>query len=251
MRENLLRSIWKAGKVVHNSWMHIPDAYVAETLGHVGWDSVTVDLQHGLSDYRDAVKMFQAISSTASIPMARVPWNEPGIIMRLLDAGAYGIICPMINTRQEAEAFVGACRYPPGGYRSFGPRRAVLYGGEDYLEKANDTVVTMAMIETLEAFNNIDSILSTPGLDAIYVGPADMKLSLDHSSSEKKLELADVIQELVLACDNHNIAPGIHTNSLEQARERMAQGYRFISIQSDAIMLKKASTATLDALRKL
>jgi 4-hydroxy-2-oxoheptanedioate aldolase len=251
MRENLIRTIWNKGEVVLNAWGHIPDAFIAETLAHVGWDSVTVDLQHGLSDYRDAVKMFQAISTTAAVPMARVPWNEPGIIMRLLDAGAYGIICPMINTREEAEKFIGACRYPPGGYRSFGPRRATLYGGKDYLEKANETVVTMAMIETVEAVNNIDNILNTPGLDAIYIGPADLNLSLKASKNDNPSELEDAIQEVVDACKKFNIVPGIHTNSSSQAKERIEQGFRFITVQSDAIMLKNASATALNDLKKV
>lgn len=250
MRENSIRTIWSEGKTVLNSWMHIPDTFVAETLAHVGWDSITVDLQHGLSDYRDALRIFQAISTTEVIPMARAPWNEPGIIMRLLDAGAYGIICPMINTREDAENFIGACRYPPDGYRSFGPRRGLLYGGEDYLEKANETIVTMAMIETDEAVSNIDSILSTPGLDAIYVGPADLSLSLELPIKGNSPELEKVIQKILAACKKFNIIPGIHTNSLDLARKRMAEGFRFITVQSDAIMLKNASATTLDGLRK-
>lgn len=250
MRENLIRTIWNRGNVVLNAWAHIPDAFVAETLAHVGWDSVTVDLQHGLSDYRDAVKMFQAISTTKAVPMARAPWNEPGIIMRLLDAGAYGIICPMINTREDAAKFIGACRYPPDGYRSFGPRRAMLYGGDDYLKKANETILTMAMIETVEAVNNIDGILNTPGLDAIYIGPADLNLSLGQSKKDNPSELEEAIQAVVDACDKFNTVPGIHTNSSDQAKERIGQGFRFVTVQSDAIMLKNASVAALNDLRQ-
>ena len=115
--------------------------------------------------------MLQGICTTEVTPIARVPWNDPALIMKMLDAGAYGIICPMINTRAEAERFVGACRYAPVGYRSSGPIRAALWAGDDYHAKANDTVLTFAMIETAEAVRNLDEILTTPGLDAVYIGP--------------------------------------------------------------------------------
>ena len=101
-------------------------------MAHQGWDSLTIDLQHGVVDYQTAVGMLQAISTTAVVPMVRVPWLDPGIVMKMLDAGSYGVICPMINNRDEAETFVRACRYPPRGSRSMGPIRATLYAGDDY-----------------------------------------------------------------------------------------------------------------------
>ena len=178
MRENRIKAMWQEGEAVVNGWLHIPSSFSAEVMAHQGWDSLTIDLQHGPTDYQVAVSMLQAISTTNTVPLARVPWREPGIIMKLLDGGCYGIICPMVNTRGDAEAFVGACRYPPDGYRSFGPYRARLYGGTDYPEHANDEVITMAMIETREAVDNLDEILSVPGLDAVFVGPADLSQSL-------------------------------------------------------------------------
>ena len=110
--------------------------------------------------------------------MVRVNWNTPGDTMRLLDAGAYGVICPMIETRTECEAFVGACRFPPLGYRSLGPTRARVYAGDDYAERANDTIITFAMIETEAGFNNREEIMSVPGLDGVFVGIGDLRLSL-------------------------------------------------------------------------
>src|SRR2546430_741853 len=131
MRENRVRSIWQAGGHVVNGWLAIPSSVSAEAMAHAGWDSLTIDLQHRLVGYTSAVPMLQAISTTNVTPLARVPWNEPGIIGKLLDAGCMGIVCPMINSRQECEAFVGACRYPPMGYRSHGPTRATIYAGSD------------------------------------------------------------------------------------------------------------------------
>ena len=183
MRENNVRSIWKRGGAVINGWLGIPSSIAAENMAQAGWDGLTVDLQHGHVDYQAAVTMLQAISTTGTTPLARVPWMEPGIIMKLLDAGAYGIVCPMINTRAECEAFVGACRYAPRGYRSFGPVRATWYGGADYFKHANDTVITMAMIETKQAMDNLDEILSVPELDSLYIGPNDLAISLGYAPS--------------------------------------------------------------------
>ena len=125
MRENKLKTLWKNGGVAVNGWLGIPSSASAESMARCGWDSLVVDMQHGLVDYTDAVPMLQAISQTDATPMARVPWNMPDIIMKLLDAGAYGIVCPMINTPAECEEFIQNCRYAPRGRRTFGPIRAV------------------------------------------------------------------------------------------------------------------------------
>ena len=154
MRKNRLRTIWSEGGTVMNGWLHLPSSFSAEVMAHANYDSLTLDMQHGPIDYGSLVSMLQAISTTDTVPVVRVPWHDPGVIMQVLDAGCYAVICPMVNSREEAEAFVGACRYPPDGYRSFGPYRATLYGGEDYTEHANETVVTIAMIETREALRS-------------------------------------------------------------------------------------------------
>ena len=151
MRRNELRKIIAGGNTVLNAWLAIASPFSAELMAHQGFDSVTIDLQHGPVDFQAAVGMLQAISTTPAVPMVRVPWNEPILTAKLLDAGAYGIICPMINSQAEAEALVTACRYPPRGARSFGPNRAVLYGGADYWQHANDEVLIFAMVETRQA----------------------------------------------------------------------------------------------------
>ena len=178
MRKNKAKEIIKAGKAVINGWLQIPSTVSAETMAQQGWDTLTIDMQHGLVDYTNAMPMMQVISATEIVPMARVNWNEPGQIMKILDAGCYGIICPMVINRNEAERFVQACRYPPDGYRSFGPIRGLIYGGADYADHANNEILKMAMIETKEALENLDAIMSTPGLDGIYIGPADLSLAI-------------------------------------------------------------------------
>src|SRR5437660_5528474 len=147
MRPNTLRKIFAGGGTVLNGWLAIANTYSAEMMAHQGFESVTIDLQHGPVDFQAAVGMLQAISTTAAVPMVRVPWNEPILTLKLLDAGAYGVICPMINSKAQAEALVEACRYPPRGSRSFGPNRAVLYGGADYWRYANDEILLFAMVE--------------------------------------------------------------------------------------------------------
>ena len=178
MRENRLRTLWNQDRAAVNGWLAVPDSFSAEVMAHQGWDTLTIDMQHGVIDYQRMVTMLQAISTTPTVPVVRVPWLEPGIIMKTLDAGAYGVICPMVNTREEAQRLVSYTHYAPMGSRSFGPVRANLYGGPDYATEANRTVVAFAMIETAQALDNLDAILSVEGLDAIYIGPSDLSLAL-------------------------------------------------------------------------
>lgn len=251
MRENTVRSIWARGEAVVNGWLSMPSSVSAEIMAGQGWDSLTVDLQHGLVDYQAALTMLQAVSTTATTPMARVPWLEPGIIMKLLDAGAYGIICPMVNTRADAEAFVGACRYAPDGYRSFGPTRAVMYAGADYASHANETVVTLAMIETREALENVESIVSTPGLDGVYIGPSDLGLSLGHVPKLDQTEPAvvEAIDAIHKAAKKQSIAAGIHCLSPDYARQMMEKGFDLVTIGSDVRLLAAAAASSVEAMR--
>lgn len=249
MRPNTIRSTWAQGGCVLNGWLHIPNSFAAEVMAHAGWDSLTIDMQHGVVDYGAAVGMLQAISTTPVIPLARVSWNEPGMIMKMLDAGCYGIICPMINSRAECEAFVGACRYPPHGYRSFGPVRALLYAGQDYPAHANVTMITMAMIETREAISNLHDILSTPGLDAIYIGPADLGQSFGYPPRLDPVEpeIVNVIEQVIAVARQHGVAAGMHTGSAAYAQHMAAKGMQFLTIGSDArLMAAAAAQATTE-----
>lgn len=252
VRENTVKSIWKKGGAAVNGWLGIPSGVAAEGMAQGGWDSLTADLQHGLIDYQAAVSLFQAIATTPTIPLARVPWNEPGIIMKLLDAGAFGIICPMVNSRAECEAFVGACRYAPVGYRSVGPTRANWLHGPEYVKNANDTVLTFAMIETRKAMENLDEILSTPGLDAVYVGPADLGLSLggEPRGDQTDPKIVDAIQTIVKACKKHKIYAGIHCGSTDYAKKAIGWGFQFTTILADNALLVNAAKATVAAMRE-
>ncbi|MGE5203240.1 MAG: HpcH/HpaI aldolase family protein [Acidobacteriota bacterium] len=252
MRANRVREIWRDGGAVINGWCGIPSGFAAEIMAHMGWDSLVVDTQHGVVDYQTMVAMLQGISTTSVVPMVRVPWNDPAAVMKALDAGAYGVICPMINSRSECEAFVGACRYPPRGYRSSGPIRAALYGGADYHEKANDTILAMAMIETAEALEHLDDILSTPGLDGIYVGPSDLSLSfgLPPGLDKSDERMLAALTKIVDGCKRHKVVPGIHTGSAAYAKKAIAMGFRFVTLLGDARLLTMAGQQVVREMRE-
>lgn len=220
-------------------------------MARAGWDSVTLDLQHGLLDYSTALPMLQAINLAGAVPIARVPWNEPGIIMKLLDAGALGIICPMINTRSECERFVGACRYAPHGYRSFGPTRARVTYGNDYEQRADEDVLTFAMVETAQALDNLEAIVSVPGLTGVYVGPADLSLSMGspERSDPTVPEVVAALDAIRDACTRRGIVAGIHCASPEYALQMIAKGYRLVTIASDGNLLAAAARAAVHAVR--
>ena len=251
MRPNRLRELWAADQAVLNGWLAIPDSFSAEVMAHQGWDSLTIDLQHGVIDYSKLVPMLQAISTTNTVPVVRVPWLEPGILMKVLDAGAYGVICPMINTREDAQKLVHCTHYAPQGGRSFGPVRATLYGGADYPQHANKTIVAFAMIETAQALDNLDSILSVEGLDAIYIGPSDLSLSLGckpvFDDVEPKAQQA--IEHIVARAKAHGVVAGIHNGRTDVARARVNMGYRFVTLGSDARLLAAGSQDLLSSMR--
>lgn len=253
MRENKVRTIWKSGGAVVNGWLAIPSSVSAEAMAHCGWDSLTIDVQHGLVDYSGAVPMLQAISTKDAVPMARVPWCEPGIIMKMLDAGCYGIICPMINNREEAQRLVGACKYPPIGYRSFAGARNFLYGGPDFTpDKANETVLAIAMIETGDALKNLEEILSTPGLDGIYIGPSDLGLALGRQARLDQTDpvVVEAIDSILAAAKKHGIAAGIHCGTPAYAAQMIDKGFQLVTIASEMGLMQNAATAAVKAVRE-
>ena len=241
---NKVKQIWAQGKAVVNAWLAIPSGFSAEMIAQCGFDSVTVDMQHGVQDYLSMVQCFQAMQAHPVTPLVRVPWNEPGIIGKCLDGGAMGIICPMVNTAAEAKALADACLYPPAGKRSNGPIRAAMYGvAGDYQKTANDEILVIPMIETRQAVENIDKILDVPGIDAIYIGPADLAFSLGKTP---KLDSEDAEQlgmyEVVLAaCRTRGIYPGIHCAEPPYAARMIRMGFRLTTIANDSGLMAKAA----------
>jgi 4-hydroxy-2-oxoheptanedioate aldolase len=251
MRENRLRTLWRNDQAAINGWLAVPSSFSAEVMAHQGWDTLTIDLQHGVVDYPAMVTMLQAISTTPTVPIVRVPWLEPGILMKTLDAGAYGVICPMVNTADDAARLVAWTHYAPQGTRSFGPVRASLYGGADYATEANRTVVVFAMIETAKALDHLDEILSVEGLDAIYIGPSDLSLALGCKPVFDDVEpkVAQAIDHIVARARAHGVVAGIHNGRPDVALARIAKGFRFVTLGSDARLLAAGSQDLLGAMR--
>ena len=253
MRKNRLKQLFKDGKPAVNGWLQIPNSFTAELMANQNWDSLTLDMQHGVIDYPNAVGMLQSISTTNVVPLARVNWNEPGQIMKILDAGAYGIICPMVSNRKEAENFVQACMYPPNGYRSYGPIRGLVYGGQDYADKANDEILKFAMIETKESLNNLDEIMQTPGLDGIYIGPADLSLAIGEKPSFDKAEgdpVYKVIMKILDHAKKNKIIAGIQNGQPEYAEKMIKLGFQLVTIGSDQRYMTAASKVAIDKRKK-
>lgn len=243
MRENKILTTFRNGGAIINGWAQLPTGFAAEVFANSGWDSITIDMQHGPVDYQRALEMLQAIETKHVPAMARVPWNEPGIIMKLLDAGCLGIICPMVNTRAQCEAFVGACRYPPLGYRSYGPLRASMIYGDDYAAQANQSCITMAMIETQEAVQNLEAILTTPGLDAIYIGPADLSQSYGFAPKADPTEpkIVETVEYIVNTARKHGIFVGMHCADVGYGLAMVKKGIQFITILGDSRLLQVAA----------
>ena len=252
MRKNKLKELFKTGKPIINSWLSIPSSFSAESMAQQSWDSLTIDMQHGLIDYSSAVSMLQAISTTDITPMARVNWNEPGQIMKILDAGCYGVICPMVSNRKEAEKFVQACQYPPKGYRSFGPIRASIYGGSDYAKHADDEILKLAMIETKEALEKLDEILDTPYLDGVYIGPADLSLAVGEEPGFDKPEDTKAYKEILRILDaakKRKLIAGLHNGTPEYAQKMLDKGFNLVTVGSDSRYITAGAKTDLEKLK--
>jgi 4-hydroxy-2-oxoheptanedioate aldolase len=239
MRPNRLREMWKAGKCANNCWLSIPSVFSAETMAHQGWDSVTIDLQHAPTEDAMAYAMLVAVSTTDTVPLVRVPVNEPGKITRVLDWGAYGVICPTINTSEEAARFVDAVRYAPQGTRSVGPGRALLYAGRDYVAKANETVLAIGQIETKLGLENVDAIARTPGLDMLFVGPNDLGLSLGREAKPDQTDpvVVAAIDAVLKAAHAAGITAGIWCASADYGLQMMQKGFDLTTVVSDRGLL--------------
>ncbi len=256
MIPNPVRDRWAAGGAAVNGWLSMSCPFAAEVMAAQGFDSLTVDLQHGVIDYAGAVGMFQAMRASGVAPMARVPWLDPGIVMKMLDAGALGVICPMIDTPEQAARLAEAVRYPPEGRRSFGPTRAALSAGPDYFKGANAAVLAFAMIETAEGVANLDAILATPGLDGVYVGPADLTLGvtqgrLSPGFDREESEMVEVIQHIAQAAKAAGRRAALHCGAPEYAAKAVGWGYDLVTMGTDARLLADAAAGTVARTRGL
>jgi 4-hydroxy-2-oxoheptanedioate aldolase len=252
MRPNHTAELLAAGELAINSWISNGDPYTAEVLGHCGYDAITVDLQHGMFGVESAIACLQAISATPATPLVRCRSNDAEDIGHLLDAGAYGVICPSIDSVADAERFVAACRYPPVGRRSFGPSRGLLFGGPDYPAKADESVLAIGMIESSVAIDHLDEILAVDGLDAIYVGPNDLALSSGWAMLGAGLApepLAQALQHIVSHARATGVPAGIFAPTAEQAVQFAGWGYQLITPGNDVGLLRAESARRIAMLR--
>src|SRR3954453_16784039 len=250
---NRLKARIAAGKAAVNGWLAIPSGFSAEVMAQCGWDSVTVDMQHGVQDYQSMVQCFQAMQGHPITPLVRVPWNEPGIIGKCLDGGAMGIICPMVNDAAEAKALADACLYPPMGKRSNGPIRAAMYGeASSYQATANDEILVIPMIETQAGIDNIDEILSVPGISGIYIGPSDMGLALGMIPILDREEpvILEIYDRLLESCKRHGKFAGLHNGSAAYAARMIQKGFQLCTIQNDSGLMSKAAKEAITQFRK-
>ena len=256
MKPNELKSKWSAGQATVNGWLSIGNAFTAEIMAEQGFDSLTVDVQHGFLDYSAATGMLQALRASGVTPLVRVPWLDPGIIMKSLDAGARGVICPMINSAEEAARLVDAMRYPPEGNRSFGPTRANFSEGPGYAAGANENVLAFAMIETRAGVDNLADILSTPGLDGVYIGPADLALGLSDGGlapgfDREEEEVVSVIRHVARAARAAGVRCGLHCGTPEYAARAIGWGFDMVTISSDVRFLAGAAASAVNRMRQL
>jgi 4-hydroxy-2-oxoheptanedioate aldolase len=251
VRPNKIKQMWREGKKVTMGWLSIPNGFTAEVMARQGFDALCIDMQHGLTELSTLWPMLQAVSQTDTVPIVRVAWNEPATIMKALDLGAYGILIPLVNTAEEAAAAVAACRYPPVGMRSSGPARAVHYGGADYQAHANDEIIVLVMIETKQGIANLDAICATPGLDGVYIGPADLSYALGlpprgDNPEPVHLQTCDHIRDVA---HKHGIKACMHCASAAFAAGALKRGFDLVMLTSDIACMTAGVRKQLDDLK--
>lgn len=247
-----LHNLWAQGRPALNFFLTIPNAWTAELMARAGFDALTLDMQHGLIGYDTALHQLQAIGTTGTVPLVRLQWNEPSIIMKMLDAGAAGLICPMIETAEDTAAFVRACRYPPDGIRSYGPLRAGRLADGDYFQTANRQVLAFAMIETAAAADNLEAIAAVSGLSGLFVGPYDLSasLGLERMGDIHDPTLQTVLKRVLAACEKHELIPGVYGGSVEHLLDLAGMGFRLLSTGDDTKLLEQGARGLLGKLRE-
>ncbi|MCL5097260.1 MAG: aldolase/citrate lyase family protein [Candidatus Omnitrophica bacterium] len=246
MKSNHVRTKLKRGEPSIGTWLNLPDPMAAQLMAQVGFDWLTVEMEHTPVTIEAAARSFAAISGNGVVPLVRVPWNTGENIKRVLDTGAWGIVVPMVNSRLEAEAAVAAARYAPLGTRSVGGQLHAASFATDpatYYAHANEEILVVLMAEHVKAIEAADDIFSVPGIDVVFIGPNDL-----HQSMGKKPrfdsddpEFVQAVKHVLDTASKYGVAPGIHVADAAQARRRMAEGFQFIAIASEiGMMLAKA-----------
>lgn len=249
---NPLRQVWAEGRVAVNGWLAVPSVLSTEAMSVAGWDVLTIDMQHGTADYSDLLSLLPVIEKSGAASLVRVPWVEEAAIMRALDAGAMGVIAPMIETAADADRFVSACMYPPEGSRSSGPVRARLALGADYQKSANREIVTLAMIETRSAVDQLENILKVPGLTGVYIGPSDLGSAFGYGpgfdrTEPEVLELIEHIRETTIAA---GLKCCLHCGASAYAQAAADRGMNLVTISSDARFIEAGAMEAISEFRQ-
>ncbi len=245
----------RSGDTVFSAWCGLPEPLVCETIAREGFEAVVIDMQHGMWDEAKALQAVAQVHLAGSSPIVRVPLWHNSLVSRMLDWGAEGIIAPMINGEGEARAFVQVAKYPPIGERSIGAHRAAMVAGvpdqKFYIPEANVTTLSFAMIETRAALDNLDVIAAMPGIDVLFVGPADLSYSLSNGATldPHSAEVDAGLEKLLKACDRHRKIPGLFCRDAERAVAKAKAGFRFLTVGSDTIFLRSGTAAQLKALK--
>ncbi len=249
---NPVKQRWQAGEPALGAWLMIPSVMTAEEIGRIGYDYVCIDMQHGLIGYQMAVDMIRAINLGSSAPFVRVPYHDFALIPKMLDAGALGIIIPMVNSAAEATEVAAYCRYPPQGQRSHAYTRAAEWQGFAATPaEMNEAVLCIPMVETVEAVAKTAEIARAPGVDAIYVGPGDLSISLGlpPRNNDGNPSFDEALAAILEACAAEDRIAGIQANP-GLAAQRVAQGFGLVTVATDIGLMKKTMTESLAALRQ-
>jgi 4-hydroxy-2-oxoheptanedioate aldolase len=249
--KNPIKVAWAEGRTAFGLWSVLPGPFGAEILSETRADYVCVDQQHGAIGYDAMLPMFQAIRAGGAAPITRVLSGDPFLIMKALDAGAWAVIVPLVNSAEDAARAVSACRYPPRGARSFGPVRAATVIGSRDPEELGGEVLCLVMVETREALERVDEIAATPGVDGIYIGPSDLALSLGLPPTLEVTEgeHVEAVRRIREACREHGIAAGIHCPSGDWARRHAEAGFDMLTVATDAPLLREAALRQMTAAR--
>lgn len=249
MTQDAIRSAAAEGRLLLNGWVTLDSAYAVELMGEAGWDTVTVDQQHGLGGQAELVACLTGARASGLPALVRVAENAPGLVGRALDAGAQGVVCPLVGTAEDAERFVRSVKYPARGMRSWGPYRGKFLVEGEYFPQANDWTIACAQIETADAMANLDAILAVDGLDMALVGPNDLAIALTGVADIRAPAVLEAIGQVLEACRRHGVLAAIFANDLDYAKPLAAAGWDMLSVSTDAGLLGAAARETAEAVR--
>ncbi len=252
MRFNTTKRLLKAGKPAIGTWLNLPCVNSAEMMAHAGWDWVCVDAEHGPMSIEMLNNMFTAVGTTETMPMCRIPDNDPVWIKRILDCGAMGIVVPMVCSPEEAEQAVKSAKYSPEGIRSAGGGRWRYWAGNDYPIHANDEILVVVMVEHIEAVKRVVDILSVPGVDACFIGPNDLawSMGLGKGPGAADPSHAAAIKEVLAGAKKVGVPAGIHCRSVDEVWQRAEQGFQFLACMNEANFMFNAVSQGVKVIRE-